>query len=152
MDRWQLSKPHHHCTFCSRQPLTISNVRPQSWCLGARRSHQKVYTEDSVLTSGIQNPIGPHLLRAYAPSSNHRLLPQPSSTEQRTTDTRIARSISCPESRLRQRRRLASLYTPILYTRQHLLKDWLATPDSNTCSVQQTSLDLSSRRIATPNL
>jgi hypothetical protein len=40
--------------------------------------HQQKTTE---LTIGIQHPVGPHLLRAYAPSSNHRHLPQPPSTE-----------------------------------------------------------------------
>lgn len=111
--------------------------------------HKQKTTE---LTICMQHPIGPHLLRAYAPSSNHSLLPQPPSTEYCTTHTCIARSISCSEPRLRQRRRLAPLHTSILNTRQHLLQDRLAPTDANACSVQPTGLYLSSGRNAARNL
>ena len=92
------------------------------------------------LTIVIQYSIGPDLLRTYAPSPNHRLLPQSTSTEQRTTHTRIARSISCSEPHLRQRCRVVPFYTSILDTRQHLLQDWLKTTNTDTCSVQPPGL------------
>jgi hypothetical protein len=149
VNRWQFNV-HHHCTLYVANPYPVttsfflrvryaldaelkpseiairdncsdSNTQPQSWCPGARTSHHKCLQRTARLTIGTQHPIGPYLLWAYAPSPNHRLLPQSASTKQRTTYTRIARSISCSEPHLRQRCRIVPLYTPILDTHQYLL-------------------------------